>query len=362
MARSKKAGCLGSGLRVIGVLLITGVLAGATAAYLGYRDYEEFQDQLILESGQSETLTIPPDTAWPGVVERVAAAGLVERELYFDIWGRRTGLADQARAGTFYLQGPLSLDELAQVLRRGGRAEDVEVTFREGLTIFDYADAYEQAGLGERAAFLEVAGRPERYDWASDRKETLEGYLYPETYRFAAGAPPEVVIDRLVEQWRAEVEPLFDEHSEAFENLRERYDMDRHDLVIMASLIERETSVDSERDIISRVFYNRLERGMQLQTDPTCVYGESTYGQVPTPDLCRDPLNRYSTYVIAGLPPGPIASPSVASVEAALQPSEDPEVQDYLFFVARRDGSGEHYFTTNYRDHRRAIERFLLNR
>ncbi len=357
-----KGSCLGTMVRLTGAVVLLLVLVGAAVAFWIYRDYQEFQEKLLLEEGERATLEIPAGTSWPGVVERVEAAGLVEWDIHFNIWGRQTGLADAVRAGNFYLEGPLGLEELSELLRRGGRAEDVLVTFREGLTIFDLADVFEEAGLGERSDFIEVVTDPGRYEWAQERKETLEGYLYPETYRFATGVSAGHVVDRLVRQWQREIEPLFEEYAEGLEELKERYDMDRHDVIIMASLIERETSVDTERDVIARVFYNRLDRGMQLQTDPTCVYGESTYGQVPTREACRDPLNRYSTYVIDGLPPGPIANPSVSSVKAALQPSTDPEAMDYLFFVSRRDGTGEHYFSTTYAEHRQAIQRYLINR
>lgn len=334
------------------IVVVTVVVAVAVVQYV------QFQDRPVLESGETATLVIPNGTSWPGVVERAEEAGVIESALMFDAWGRRSGLAEEVRAGTFHLQGPLELEDLAKMLRQGGRADEVVITFQEGLTIFDIADRVEEIGLAEREEFLRQVRRTEHYDWTSEQMESLEGYLFPDTYRFYQGSGAEEVVDRLVRRWKDEAS-LFDEYADEMERLSEEYGFERHDVVIMASLIEKETGVDSERDLIARVFYNRLERGMQLQTDPTCVYGESTYQRTPTPELCRDPLNRYSTYVIDDLPPGPIANPGRASLEAALMPRQGEEFTDYLYFVSRRDGSGEHYFSTNYADHREAIDRFL---
>lgn len=346
-------------IRIMAVAVIVAVVAVSIPVVFVAYDYLQFERQPVLEDGESEQLHIPENTNWQDVAARVADAGLVDSELYFDLWGRKTGLAEEVRAGNFALEGPLGLEEFADLLRQGGRADEVTVTLREGRTKFHFADRLADAGLVDRDAFLEVTRNPERYDWLPEETETLEGYLFPETYRFEQDVSEEAIVDRLVNQWRRVVEPLFDQHAEALVELEEEYDIDRHGIVNMASLIERETGVDDERDVISRVFYNRIERGMRLQTDPTCVYGESTYDLRPTPEHCHDEYNRYSTYVIDGLPPGPIANPGLSSLKAALLPSDDPDVQEYLFFVSRRDGTGRHYFTTNYADHRRAINQYL---
>ncbi len=334
------------------------VVVATVAAAVVVVQFVQFQDQPVLEEEETKTLVIPSGTSWPGVVERVEEAGLVESALFFDIWGRRSGLSNEVRAGTFYLEGPLLLEEMADVLRKGGRADELVITFQEGLTIFEMADRVAEAGLVDREEFLREARRADRYDWASPQMESLEGYLFPDTYRFNLGTSAEDIVDRLVGRFDREAS-IFEEYADQKEAIRQEFGLDRHEIVILASLIERETGVDHERSLIARVFYNRLERGMLLQTDPTCVYGEATYDQVPTPSLCRDPLNRYSTYVVEGLPPGPIASPGRASLKAALMPSEDPQAQEYLYFVSRRDGTGEHYFSTNYAEHRQAIDRFL---
>jgi UPF0755 protein len=358
--KKKQRGCLGTLVRLTMVLILVGLVIALVGGTVLTNHYREFEERPLLEQGDQVVLVIPPNTSWPQVVARVTEAGLIENDRYFDFWGRRTGLSEQVRAGTFRLDGPLSLDDLATALRRGGLAEEVALTFPEGLTIFHVADRLEAAGIGSRDEVLELARDPERF--GVEGVETLEGYLFPDTYRFAVGASAEQVIARMVRRFEDVSGPLFEENREVLEQLSETYEMSPHQVVILASLIERETGVTDERDLISRVFYNRLDRGMRLETDPTCVYGESTYLEVPRPTHCRDPQNPYSTYVIHGLPPGPIASPGRASLLAALRPSEEEEAFEYLFFVARRDGTGSHYFSRTYDEHRQAIRRFLMSR
>ncbi|MFU8804518.1 MAG: endolytic transglycosylase MltG [Bradymonadaceae bacterium] len=333
------------------------VLGGAASALALYLHYEAYLETPILSEGQERTIVIPPNTAWPRVVEILEEAHLVRRPLYFQYWSRETGLASQVKAGTFWFEGPLSLDDLAAALREGGRAAEVTVTFPEGFTIFHMADRLEGMGLMSREEFLRAARDGEALAEAGLDAESFEGYLFPDTYRFRQGMSGSAVVGRLHAQWQQVWEELLEANRESFDALAAQYEFGVHEVVTMASLVERETNSNAERDLVSRVFFNRLDRNMRLQTDPTCVYGEETYMLVPTPQHCRDPLNRYSTYVIDGLTPGPIANPGRESLEAALVPSTRPEALEYIFFVSRRDGT--HHFTRTYQEHRQAIRRFL---
>ncbi len=345
-AKKQGRGCVGTMVRLVlwgTVLALLVVVIGGS--YL-LQDYREFQQALVLQDGE-------------GVVARVMEAGLIEQELYFHAWARQTGLTGKVRAGTIRLDGPIGLEELSAALRRGGLAEERVLTFPEGLTIFHVADLLEAEGVGSRAEVLELARDPARF--GVEGVDTLEGYLFPDTYRFGSNVSAEQVLARKVRRYEEVTAPLFEAHQEALEGLAESYGFSPHDVIIMASLIERETGVTDERELVSRVFYNRLDRGMRLETDPTCVYGETTYLEIPHPRFCRDRDNVYSTYVNHGLPPGPIASPGRASIEAALRPDESEEAREYLFFVSRRDGTGAHHFSRTYEEHRQAIRRYLLS-
>jgi UPF0755 protein len=349
------------------VFKLTGALAGVAAACAVVAAlavswmYASWAERPVLDEGESRTVVIPRGTAWPGVVRGLREAEVVRRGWFFEYWSRQRGLPRKVKAGTYRLAGPLSLDELAEELERGGQLADVTVTVPEGFTIFHVADRLEALGLVGREAFL-TAARDEALMRELDVPgESFEGYLFPETYRIARGTPARDVVRRMHGEWARRWEQALERAGgqAALDALREGYGFDEHDVVILASLIERETNHDPERDVIARVFLNRLDKSMKLQTDPTCVYGEETYLEVPSPRTCKDRLNRYSTYVTAGLPPGPIANPGEESLVAALAPSTSKAARKYLFFVARRDGTGSHRFSETFAEHKRAIRKHL---
>jgi UPF0755 protein len=340
-------------LCALGLALAMAVLG---AVYLHYHAYI---GEPVLEAGETKTLVIPRSTAWPRVVDILERDRLVTRPAYFEYWARRRHLPAAVKAGTFELVGPLSLEELAAKLREGGRFDETTVTFPEGLSIFHLADLVEKLGLVDRSAFLRAARDEEALAEAGLEAESFEGYLFPDTYRFRKGTSAAEIVAKLHARWRVMWAALSEKHADSMARVAEKFDFDVKDFVTLASIVQRETSLASESPVIARVFYNRLERDMRLQTDPTCVYGPETYDEVPTPEHCKDPLNRYSTYVIDGLPPGPISNPGEASLEAVLDPSANPEAKEYLFFVARRDGSRGHYFSETYAEHKRAIRRYL---
>jgi UPF0755 protein len=177
---------------------------------------------------------------------------------------------------------------------------------------------------------------------------TLEGYLFPDTYRFAKGLPAESIVRTMVDRFRA-----------VYEDVRRASpatSLSMHEIVTLASIVEKETAVPEERPLIAAVFLNRMRRGMRLETDPTVIYGISDFdGNLRRVHL-EDESNPYNTYRIPGLPPGPIASPGREALQAVLAPADSP----YLFFVSRNDGT--HVFTTSYRDHSRAVAQFQKQR
>jgi UPF0755 protein len=172
---------------------------------------------------------------------------------------------------------------------------------------------------------------------------SLEGYLYPQTYRFSKGTKPRTVLKIMVQKLR-------EEFSEDFEKRAHQMGWTENEVLTMASIIEKEAVIDSERAIISAVYHNRLKKGMPLQADPTAIYGvKSSRKRITRDDLRRK--TEYNTYVIQGLPPGPIASPGIKSIKAALAPAKVP----YVFFVAKNDRS--HYFSTTLSQHNAAVAR-----
>ena len=177
---------------------------------------------------------------------------------------------------------------------------------------------------------------------------SLEGYLYPETYKFSKAVGAKKIVKTLVDTFKERVQkPELMQQAKAGK-------LTFHEIVTLASLIEKETGLGTERKLISSVFHNRLVKKMRLQTDPTVIYAMVNFdGNIRKKDLSID--SPYNTYKHFGLPPGPIASPGLDSIRAAMEPDHS----DFLYFVSRKDGS--HQFSTNYKDHTRAIQKYQLS-
>jgi len=226
----------------------------------------------------------------------------------------------------------------------GGHVVTHEVSLPEGFTAVQIADRLAAAELVDRDAFLARVRDPATAVALGVEGDSLEGYLFPETYRFARGLAPQDVARAMVEQfhrvWR-DLEP----------RARER-GLSMREVVTLASIIEKETGVAGERPLIASVFLNRMRQGMRLETDPTVIYGIADFdGNLRRRDL-ENAANPYNTYRIAGLPPGPIASPGAAALRAVVEPAQT----SFLYFVSRNDGS--HTFSTTYAEHLAAVNRY----
>lgn len=262
-------------------------------------------------------------------------------------WGLRLwGRADRLKAGTYAFAAPVPLVEVFGDLE-AGRVELVAVTLPEGSTVREIGALLEEAGIASAQAFTGLALDPKASARWGLPGPTLEGYLFPDTYRFARNLPPPQVVDALVGRFREVTEPLLPE--------AQKRGFDLASWVTLASVVEKETGAAAERSLVAAVFHNRLARRMRLESDPTVIYGiEGFDGDLRRADLARD--TPYNTYTRAGLPPGPIASPGRASLEAVLRPASVP----FLFFVSRNDGT--HVFSSTYEEHRQNVDRHQRRR
>lgn len=303
-------------------------------------------DRPLDPAGGVASVEIAPGMSFAAIVDRLHETGVIDDPLTFELYGRYLGIGRRLKAGSYTLDLSQTPRELLRALEAGTLPPEVRVTIPEGWNRWQIADLLAEKGLATRAAFL---ARVERDD--------LEGRLFPDTYRFRPDADLDAVIGTLTRRFDAVFAEVL---AAAPPAARPADDAAKRRLLVLASLIEKEGRTARDRRLISRVFHNRLARGMKLQTDPTCVYSAAWYREVPHPRYCKDPDNRYSTYVIDGLPPGPIANPGRDALAAALEPSADPSAAKLLYFVARRDGTGEHHFSETYAEHRRAVQRHLI--
>jgi len=214
------------------------------------------------------------------------------------------------------------------------------VTFPEGYTIEQIADVLDRNELVEKKAFVSLAHNPAVLKKYNITGPSLEGYLYPDTYHLARGISSSAAVDTMVNRFRQLIGPL--------EKRAEVVGMTIEDVIILASIVEKETGLAEERPMIASVFLNRLKQGMRLESDPTVIYGIKGFnGDLTRKDL-REPT-LYNTYVIRGLPIGPIANPGLEAIKAVLFPEET----DYLYFVSKNDGS--HQFSKTLSEHNKAV-------
>ena len=311
------------------------LLLGAEQPYKGYGADEQFVE-------------IPPG-AGPGAIgRRLTEAGVVRDEASFRVALWRSGQARRLQAGEYRFERPMSAREVIDKLARG-EVFTRPVTFPEGLTVRQMSQIYERDGVGRAADFLRAAQNVELIRNIDPAARDLEGYLFPNTYSLPRKASAADLVERMVTAFRDVLTPELVERATA-------RGLSVRELVTLASLVEKETAKPEERPVVAAVYANRLKIGMGMQCDPTVIYALERAGRY-TGNLTREDLkfdSPYNTYRYAGLPPGPIASPGRASLEAAANPSDVP----YIYFVSRNDGS--HVFSTTLEEHNRNVFEYQI--
>ncbi|GAU08081.1 endolytic transglycosylase MltG [Desulfoplanes formicivorans] len=307
--------------------------------------------------GTPLVVRISPGMSFSAIAALLESKGIVVDRTRFALLGRFMNKAGSVRAGEFTLHTGWTP---MQVLEELGRGRDIlyPLTIPEGLTWWQTADLVQASGLGTRQGFARIVSDRDFLARWHIPGDNAEGYLFPETYLFPRVAittpgntPTEqdlAIANHLLAMFREKTKELFppDMSPEAI-----------RDILTLASLVEKETSRDDERARIAGVYANRLRKNMRLQCDPTIIYGigPDFDGNLTRKHL-RDRSNPYNTYMHPGLPPGPICSPGLASIKAALH----PESHTYLYFVARGDGS--HAFSRTLREHNQYVRTYQLHR
>ncbi|MBM3820286.1 MAG: endolytic transglycosylase MltG [Acidimicrobiia bacterium] len=328
------------------VLLIG--LAGIGAYVAGTAVWGRLHEPFKGYEGAEQFVDIPPGTGIPEIRRRFVAAGVVRDEalLRAALWW--TGEARNLRAGEYRFDQPMTPIEVVEKLARG----DVyarSITFPEGLTMQEMARLYEMREFGKASAFIEAARNAALITDLDPDARDLEGYLFPDTYALPRGTPASRLVALMVDRFKAT-------YTEETRAAAEEQDLTTRQVVTLASLVEKETGQPDERPVIAAVYRNRLRIRMPMQADPTVVYAmmrAGTYnGNLRRDDLSMD--SPYNTYRYPGLPPGPIAAPGKASLDAALMPAAVP----YLYFVSRNDGS--HVFARTLAEHNRNVREFQV--
>jgi UPF0755 protein len=327
--------------RALGVALVVGALLAAAGGWWAWRALHSAGP-----GGPGLVVFVPPGEPFGAVATRLARAGIVQQPLLLRVYARLTGLDRRVRSGEYHFERALTPVEVLAVLQ-GAADGQRSITIPEGLTAAQIAALLEEQGYGGRDLFGDVMTDPALLLEYALPASGVEGFLFPDTYAFELTTPPGDIVRALLNRYRQQTADLAAR--------REAARLSELEMVTLASVIEKETGQAAERPLISGVFHNRLRLGMPLQSDPTVLYGRpAADGPITRADLA-DP-NPYNTYVHRGLPPGPIANPGRAALEAALA----PESTTALYFVSRNDGS--HAFSATLDEHNRAVRRYQPNR
>ncbi|MFP4194793.1 MAG: endolytic transglycosylase MltG [Desulfobacterales bacterium] len=293
--------------------------------------------EIVVEQGQS----------FRAITDQLREKKIISHPLKFRILASYQKATTKIKAGEYRISGRMSPGEILKQLSEG-RVILHRLTVAEGINLYQAAGRAEQAGLCKKQDFVDAATDAELVKNMNIPADTAEGYLFPETYFFERSISAENIIRTMVKRF-------WNVFSQQWEKRAEELGLSVHEIVILASIIEKETGAEGERKLISSVFHNRLEKGMRLDSDPTVIYGIEDFDGNITRKHLKTP-SAYNTYTSKGLPRGPIANPGRASLKAALYPADT----DYLYFVAKPDKS--HHFSKNLSEHNRAVRKYQLNK
>lgn len=339
--------------RVLLALVLLALLAGAAVGgwfWLRERRLTEFASTPVTLPAPGVTVDVPPGTGPRTLSRLLAEAGVVTDAERFYRYIRREDAGPRLKAGEYLFEGSLTPAQAVEKLV-SGQVKVYRFTVPEGLRAEEILpilansalklDLKKLERLASDPAFLARAGVPAR---------SIEGFLFPDTYTFTRNATEETVLTKMVSR-------SLEEYRRANAQRKDGVKLDLMETFTLASIVEKETGAPEERPRISCVFHNRLKRGMKLQTDPTVIYAMRLLRGVYSKNITRKDLETkhpYNTYTVTGLPPGPIASPGTAALQAALHPLDC----DDLFFVSRNDGT--HIFCPTLECHNAAVKKWQV--
>ncbi len=300
------------------------------------------------KSTQVKVIEISKGMNAKGIAHLLKEERLIKNGLAFRIFAKVKGIEDRLQAGEYELSSSLNLSRIFFKIERGEVLAH-PFTIPEGYNIRQIAQILEEKGLAEKERFIALTEDAKFISRLGIQAKSLEGYLFPETYRVSKGMKEEEIIKLMISQFNKAVT---EENRKRAKELGFTF----RQIIILASIVEKETSAPEERTLISAVFHNRLKAKRPLQADPTVIYA---LGKAFDGDLKKEHLRidtPYNTYRYRGLPPGPIGNPGREAIQAVLHPAD----VNYLYFVSRNDGT--HVFSSSLEEHNRAVWKYQKTR
>ena len=315
--------------------LLTLLWAFIFMAYLYFQPYSGADQEFIIKNGES----------FSQINHRLSKKKLISAPRFFYKLAQWKGVVQKFRSGVYQISHGMTMGDIIDLFLEGTQVS-IDVTIAEGKNIFEIAKILEKNGLISSEDFLRFAKDKKFLISLGIEADRVEGYLYPDTYKFESHMNGKEIISMMVKNFFRRIQHIDLKNGP----------LTLHELIIMSSIVEKETGASSERPIIAGVFLNRMRRKMRLQSDPTTIYGiyETFDGNLRKKHLLQK--TPYNTYQINGLPAGPIANPGLDAIRAVLA----PEKHNFIYFVSKNDGT--HVFTSNYRDHLRAVNNWQKKR
>ena len=336
-------------MRWIGRIALLLVVVAAVAGAAAWWAYSRVQAPYRGATDADTFVDIPPGIGPAGIGARLVDAGVVKDAWTFRAAVLMSGRARELKAGEYRFDAPMTALEVVAKVARGDVYTRL-LTFREGLTIAEMAQVFEERGFGSAADFTTAAQNAALIRDLDPDARDLEGYLFPETYALPRRTPASAVVEQMVAGFKKAFASEL-RAAAAADGLTVRQ------VVTLASLVEKETASGDERPLVAAVYRNRMKIRMGMQADPTVIYALQKAGQYDG-NLSREDLlfdSPYNTYRYAGLPPGPIAAPGRAALEATVRPA----AVDYLYFVSKNDGT--HVFASTLADHNRNVQTWQVD-
>ncbi len=296
-------------------------------------------------SGPETTFVIKPGESFSSINYRLKKQGLISNAKIFYRYASLQKIVNKFRAGEYVIPSHITMPEIIDTLL-SGRSKTVPITIAEGKNLYEIGKLLARKKITSYQDFVQTATDRNFVGQLGIPADSAEGYLFPETYRFTRNSSAKYIIKTMVKEFNRKIKNLDFTVSH----------LTKHQVIILASIVEKETGAAWERPKIAGIFLNRLKKHMRLQSDPTTIYGiyEHFDGNLRKKDLQQK--TAYNTYRINGLPKGPICNPGLDAIKAVLH----PEKHHYLYFVSMNDGT--HVFSEHYRDHIKAVNKYQKSR
>ncbi|OUR98575.1 hypothetical protein A9Q84_03950 [Halobacteriovorax marinus] len=322
------------------IFLVFGPLLGILGA--GVKVYHSIA--LWEYEGEEKSFIIKPGEGFGKINYRLKKQELISSSKLFYRYNKINNNMSKFKTGNYIIKPGTNMLTIIDILTKG-KSVTISVTVPEGKNLFEIAKILSKKSITNAADFIKYAKDPDFVSELGIPASRIEGYLYPETYKFSKNSPAKLVIRTMVHTFQNKTKDI-DFSSSA---------LSKHSIIILASVVEKETGASFERPQIAGVFHNRLKKRMRLQSDPTTIYGiwESYNGNLRKRHLLEK--TPYNTYKIPALPKGPISNPGLESINAVLNPNS----HSFLYFVSKNDGT--HVFSKSYRDHIKAVNEFQKN-